>query len=79
MVQPSAEPQDWERTLNGLHFPLSLVEFMKRAREVGGVDSEVHAVIGRLQHDSYDSLEQLTQEIRDIYTADGVPADKLPV
>jgi hypothetical protein len=79
MVQPSAEPQDWERTLRGLHFPLSLVEFMKRAREVGGVDSEVHGVIGRLQQDSYDSLDQLTQEIREIYAADGVAPDKLPL
>jgi hypothetical protein len=79
MVQPSAEPQDWERTLRRLHFPLSLVEFMKRAREVGGVDSEVHGVIGRLQQDSYDSLDQLTQEIREIYAADGVAPDKLPL
>ena len=79
MVQPSAEPQDWERTLTGLHFPLSLVEFMKRAREVGGVDSEVHGVIGRLQRDAYDSLDELTQEIREIYIADGVAPEKLPL
>ena len=78
-MQPSAEPQDWDRSLEGLHFPLSLVEIIKRARDVGGVDSEVHQVIGRLQRDSYDSPEQLVQEVRDIYVADGVPPDKLPL
>ena len=79
MVQPSAEPQDWERVLEGLHFPLSLVEYKKRAREVGGVDSEVHTMIGRLKSYSYDSLDQLTQEIRALYVADGVSSDKLPL
>jgi hypothetical protein len=79
MVQPSAESQDWERTLHGLHFPLSLDELMKRAREVGGVDSEVHRVIGRLHDDSFESLDELVQAVREIYLADGIPADKLPV
>jgi hypothetical protein len=79
MVQPSAERQDWERVLSAFHFPLSLVQIRKQAREVGGVDSEVHAMIGRLQSDTYDSLEQLMQDIREIYTADGVAPDKLPL
>ncbi|HEV8574632.1 MAG TPA: hypothetical protein VGR43_07980 [Dehalococcoidia bacterium] len=79
MVLPSAEPQDWERALAGLHFPLSIEELRKRLREVGGLDSEVHAMIGRLERDAYDSIDQLVNEIRSFYQADGVPADKLPL
>lgn len=79
MVQPRAEPQDWERVLERLEFPVSLPALIRYARDVGGVDLEVHEVISRLTRDSYDSLEQLVQEVRDIYVADGVPADKLPL
>jgi Protein of unknown function (DUF2795) len=79
MVQPHAGKRDYDLALGGIEFPASLSEIMKRARDVGGIDHEVHDVIGRLGQESYDSLEQLVQEIRDIYLADGIPADKLPL
>ena len=79
MVQPRAEPQDWERVLERIEFPISLPALITYARDVGGVDLEVHEVIGRLTRDSYDSLEQLVQDVRDIYLADGIPPDKLPL
>ena len=52
---------------------------MKRARDIGGIDHEVHAIIGRLRRDSYDTLEQFTQDIREIYLSDGIAPDKLPL
>jgi hypothetical protein len=36
-------------------------------------------MLGRLTRDSYDLLEQLVDEIRALYLADGVAADKLPL
>jgi hypothetical protein len=78
-MQPHAGKRDFERAFEGLHFPVSLSEIMKRARDVGGIDHEVHDVIGRLQRDSYDTREQFVQDIREIYLADGIAPDKLPI
>jgi len=76
---PRAEPKDWEEVLELLEFPASLSEIMKRARDIGGIDHEVHEIIGRLPRDSYDSLDDLLQDVREIYLADGIAPDKLPV
>ena len=79
MGQPRAEPQDWERVLERLEFPISLPALIRYARDVGGVDLEVHEVLSRLTRDSYDSREQLVDEIRGLYLAYWVAADKLPL
>jgi Protein of unknown function (DUF2795) len=76
---PSAEPKDWEEVLELLRFPASLSEIMKRARDIGGIDSEVHETIGRLPRDSYDTREEIVQDIRELYLADGIAPDKLPL
>jgi len=52
---------------------------MKHARDIGGIDHEVHEIIGRLPRDRYDSREDFLQDIREIYLADGIAPDKLPV
>ena len=76
---PSAEPKDWEEVFELLHFPASLSEIIRRARDIGGIDHEVHEVIGRLPRDSYDSREDFLQDVRQIYLDDGIAPDKLPV
>jgi hypothetical protein len=76
---PRAEPKDWEEVLELLDFPASLSEVKKRARDIGGIDHEVHEIIGRLPRDRYDSREDFLQDIREIYLADGIAPDKLPV
>ena len=76
---PRAEPKDWEEVLELLEFPASLSEIIKRARDIGGIDREVHEIIGRLPRDRYDSREDFLQDIREIYLADGIAPDKLPV
>jgi len=76
---PRAEPKDWEEVLELLDFPASLSEVKKRARDIGGIDHEVHEIIGRLPRERYDSREDFLQDIREIYLADGIAPDKLPV
>jgi len=79
MVQPRAEPKDWEEVLELLHFPASISEITRKAHDVGGIDREVHEIIGRLPRDSYGSREDFLQDVREIYLADGIASDKLPV
>jgi hypothetical protein len=79
MVQSRAEPQDWERVLERLEFPISLPALIRHARDVGGVDLEVHEMLSRLTRDSYDSREQLVDEIRGLYLGGGIAPDKLPL
>ena len=79
MLQPRAEPQDWAKVLERIEFPISLPALITYARDVGGVDLEVHDVLGRLTRDSYDSLEQLVDEIRGFYLDDGIAPDNLPL
>ena len=76
---PRAEPKDWEEVLEYLHFPASLSQIMKGARDIGGLDYEVHEMIGRLSEDAYDTREQFVEEIRQLYLADGIAPDKLPL
>jgi len=76
---PRAEPKDWEEVLELLDFPASVSEIMKHARDIGGIDHEVHEIIGRLPRDRYDSLEDFLQDVRKIYLADSIAPDKLPV
>jgi len=76
---PRAEPKDWEEVLEILEFPALLSEIKKRGRDIGGIDHEVHEIIGRLPHDGFDSLEDFLKDIREIYLADGIAPDKLPL
>lgn len=78
-MQPHAGKRDYELALHGIEFPVSLSAIMRRARDVGGIDHEVHEMIGRLQRDSYDSREQLVQEIRELYLAAGSSPEALPI
>jgi len=78
-MQPHAEPKDWEEVLDLLRFPASLSEVLRHARDIGGIDREVYEIIGRLPRDSYDTREDFLQDIREIYLADGIAPDKLPV
>ena len=78
-MQPRAEPKDWEEVLDMLDFPASLSEITRKARDRGGLDHEVHEIIGRLPRDAYDTREDFLQDVRAAYLSDGVAADKLPL
>jgi len=77
--QPHAGKRDYEIAFEGIEFPSSLSAIIRSARDKGGIDREVHEMIVRLPDRQYDSLEDLSAEIRGLYRADGVPEDALPV
>jgi hypothetical protein len=79
MVQPHASKGQYERALEGVHFPASLSEIMKRARDIGGIDREVHEMIGRLPDRQFESLEDLFGELRRAYAEAHVPTEVIPV
>jgi hypothetical protein len=79
MAQPNASRRDFERALEGVEYPASYSEITKRARDIGGIDREVHEMIGRLPDRQYDSLEDLFAELRRAYVEWGAPADLVPV
>ena len=79
MVQPHASRSQYERALDGVHFPASLSEIKKRARDIGGIDREVHEMIGRLPDRTFESLEDLFAELRLAYIGARVPAEVIPV
>jgi hypothetical protein len=52
---------------------------INRARDNGGIDNEVFDTVARLHEQSFATLEELQQAIRDIYVADGVSREALPI
>ena len=78
-MQPQATKRDFDVAFEGLDFPVSLSEIRRYAKDRGGISREVDEIIGLLGRDSYDSLEQLLQDIREAYVQRGVPPDELPV
>jgi hypothetical protein len=76
---PSAEHGEYERALEGVEFPASKFEILERARDKGGLDQEVIAMLERLPQDDYETLEALTAAIREMYIADGYDASALPL
>jgi hypothetical protein len=76
---PSAEHGEYERALEGVEFPASKFEILERARDKGGLDQEVIAMLERLPQDDYETLEALTAALREMYIADGYDASALPL
>ena len=79
MQQPHASKRDFERAFEGVEFPASYSEITKRARDTGGIDREVHEIIGLLPDRQYDSLEGLYAELRRAYASTNAPPEAIPV
>jgi hypothetical protein len=79
LLPPHAGKRDYERAFEGLVFPTSLSAVMKAARDKGGLDREVHEVIGRLRDREYASLDDLFAAVRAVYLHGGVPQEQAPV
>jgi hypothetical protein len=77
--EPAAQRGEYDRALEGVEFPASKFEILERARDKGGLDHEVIAMLGRLPKDEYETLEALTAAIREMYIADGYDASALPL
>ncbi len=76
---PHATKQDYEIAFAGLDFPTSRSAIINRARDNGGIDSEVYAILYQLPDRSFNSIEELQREVAAIYVAEGSPPDSLPV
>ena len=76
---PNASKRDFETAFAGLDFPTSKSAIVNRARDNGGIDREVHAVLMKLADRSYSSLEDLQEAVRVIYLADGVSPESVPL
>jgi Protein of unknown function (DUF2795) len=77
--EPAAQSGEYDRALDGVEFPASKFEILERARDKGGLDHEVIAMLERLPDDEYETLEALTAAIREMYIADGYDASALPL
>ena len=76
---PHAMKRDYEIAFAGLDFPTSTAAVINRARDNGGIDREVYAVLSQLPNQSFGSIDELQQAVRAIYIAEGAPPDSLPV
>ena len=78
-VRPHARKQDYQRAFAGFHFPISRDAVIRGARDKGGVDREVAAIIGRLASSRFRSLDELHQGVREVYLSLGVDGEQLPI
>ena len=78
-VRPHARKQDYQRAFAGFHFPISRDAVIRGARDKGGVDREVAAIIGRLHSSRFRTLEELHQGVREVYLSLGVDGEQLPI
>ncbi|MDP9180147.1 MAG: DUF2795 domain-containing protein [Chloroflexota bacterium] len=77
--EPAAQRGEYDRALEGVDFPASKFEILERARDKGGLDHEVMAMLERLPKDEYETLEALAEGIREMYIADGYDSSALPL
>ena len=78
-MQPHATRQDFEIALSGLEYPVSVDALVRHARDHGGVDTEVEAVVAQLPDRPYESAEDLTAALRAVYLQQGVPEESVPL
>ena len=74
---PNATKRDYEIAFVGLDFPTSKSAVINRARDNGGIESEVYAILSQLPNQSVESMEDLKQAVRAIYIAGGAAPDSL--
>jgi Protein of unknown function (DUF2795) len=77
--EPAAQRGEYDRALEGVEFPVSKLEILERARDKGGLDHEVIAMLESLPQDEYETLDALTAAVREMYIADGYDASALPL
>lgn len=66
-MQPRATLEDYERALAGLQYPVSKPAVIRKARDHGGIDTEVADTLERLPDVSFDSFTELLDAIRVLY------------
>ncbi len=71
-MERDADPQEYDRALEGVDFPASRDAIVNAARDKGGLDSEVIFILGELPaNGSYDSRADLDTAIERVYARRG--------
>jgi hypothetical protein len=78
-AQPRATKDDYDRAFSGLDFPTSKDAALRKARDHGGIDAEVDAMLEEVGASEFASYGDLLQAIHDVYLAQGVPEAEIPV
>ena len=78
-MRPHASKADYRTAFAGLVFPTSKPAVVRRARDNGGVDHEVHSIVAQLPERKYQTLEDLEAAVRMVYVMRGVPQDAVPL
>jgi hypothetical protein len=76
---PHAERQDFQVAIGGLAYPVSKDGILNHARDHGGLDTEVIAILDQLADRDYASPEDLEQALRLIYSEQDVPPEAMPI
>jgi hypothetical protein len=63
--------QEYIAALAGLDFPASKAGIVRKAMDKGGIDAEVHHVLGQVDDRTYESWEDLQGEIERVYASGG--------
>jgi hypothetical protein len=77
--QPHAERQDYDVALGGLRYPVSKDGILNHARDHGGLDTEVIAMLTQLPEREYNSHQDVTAALRLLYAAREVPPPAAPL
>ena len=67
----NAQPREFIDAMEGLDFPASQPAVQRKAHDKGGLDTEVIYVLSHLPDRTYDSMEDLAQEIERVYATVG--------
>ena len=78
-MQPRATLEDYERALAGLQYPVSKPAVIRKARDHGGIDTEVTRTLERLPDLSFGSFTELLEAIRTLYQDRPADAGDPPV
>ena len=76
---PHASKADYRKAFAGFHYPISRDGVVRSARDKGGLDREVPAILNQLPNRKFKSEEELQIWVRAIYIANGVPEDAVPL
>jgi hypothetical protein len=66
-----ANEDEYLMAIAGVDFPVSKSAVLRKAMDKGGIDGEVHRVLGQVEDRSYESWEDLRGEIDRVYASGG--------
>jgi hypothetical protein len=62
--EPNASPDEYMKALHGLDFPAPKDAVVRKARDKGGFDTEVHVILSELPDRAYTSMDDVIEEVK---------------